>query len=71
MKIEEPNAVTVEVLNEKIDTLIKNQSVIQKNIDKSFRIIMKRINIIQDFNEIADMRAVVTNKELNFIKNKI
>ena len=71
MENEKPNAVTLEVLNKKIDVLIEDQLAINKKIDKNFKVIMKRMNRLQDYNEIADMRAIVTNRELKNIKQII
>ncbi len=61
---EETLAVAVEKLNKKIDGLIEEQ----KEIKKAFNKCLQKLNKMQEFHEINDMRAELFNKEVNDIK---
>lgn len=68
---EQTLAVTIEALNKKLDEIINRQMEIEKEIQKNNKVIMQRINKIQEYNEIEDMRWKVANKQLNVILKRV
>lgn len=68
---EQTLAVTIEALNGKLNEIINKQIEIEKEIQKNNKVIMQRINKVQEYNEIDDMRWKVSNKQLNAILKKI
>lgn len=64
-------AVTVEVLNKKLDEIINNQKYLEKELQKNNKAIMQRINKVQEYNEIDDMRCKIISNQLNAILKKI
>lgn len=64
---EETLAPTLEALNEKIDLLINEE----KEIKQKMIAIMKKLDKIQEYNEIDDMRNRVFNHQLGAIVNKL
>ncbi len=64
-------AVTVEVLNEKLDEIINKQNDIEKELQRNNKVIMQRINKLQEHNEIEDMRSNILNEHINKIAQMI
>ena len=64
-------AVTVEVLNKKLDEIINKQKYLEKELQKNNKAIMQRINKVQEYNEIDDMRCKIISNQLNAILKKI
>ena len=64
-------AVTVEVLNKKLDEIINNQKYLEKELQKNNKAIMQRINKVQEYNEIDDMRCKIISNQLNAILKKL
>ena len=64
-------AVTVEVLNKKLDEIINKQKYLEKELQKNNKAIMQRINKIQEYNEIDDMRCKIISNQLNAILKKL
>lgn len=54
-----------------INDIKQEQDKIQQVIINNHKVLMKRINKIQEFNEISDMRSTVLYNELKKIKEKI
>lgn len=48
----------------KLDEIKIEQTNIKKTIEKNNKILMQRINKMEEYNEINDMRSKVTNNEL-------
>lgn len=68
---EQTLAEIVEVLNIKIIEIIEKQKELEKEIKLNNKVTMKRINKLQEYNEIDDMRAKFSNSQLNVILKKI
>ncbi|MGN1300607.1 MAG: hypothetical protein ACI4VC_04620 [Clostridia bacterium] len=68
---EETLAVKIEILNEKLDYIINKQKEAEKELQKNNKVVMQRINKIQEYNEIDDMRNTVLNNKLNTIMKRI
>ena len=68
---EETLAVKIEILNEKLDYIINKQKEAEKELQKNNKVVMQRINKIQEYNEIDDMRNTVLNNTLNTIMKRI
>ena len=64
-------AVTVEVLNKKLDEIMNKQEYLEKELQKNNKAIMQRINKVQEYNEIDDMRCKIISNQLNAILKKI
>ena len=64
-------AVTVEVLNKKLDEIINKQKYLEKELQKNNKAIMQRINKVQEYNEIVDMRCKIISNQLNAILKKL
>ena len=64
-------AVKIEILNEKLDYIINKQKEAEKELQKNNKVVMQRINKIQEYNEIDDMRNTVLNNKLNTIMKRI
>ena len=71
MKDEETLALKIEELNKKLDIIINEQ----QNIKKEMRInkvsIMKRINKLQEYNDIDEMKNSILNNHINKIAKVI
>ena len=71
MKNEETLALKIEELNKKLDIIINEQ----QNIKKEMRInkvsIMKRINKLQEYNDIDEMKNSILNNHINKIAKVI
>ena len=70
-KNEETLAVKIDILNEKLDYIINKQKEAEKELQKNNKVVMQRINKIQEYNEIDDMRNTVLNNKLNTIMKRI
>lgn len=68
---EETLAVKIEILNKKLDYIINKQKEAEKELQKNNKVVMQRINKIQEYNEIDDMRNTVLNNKLNTIMKRI
>lgn len=68
---EETLAVIFEELNKKLDEVINKQKDLEKELKRNNKVIMQRINKVQEYNEIDDMRCKVSNSQLNAILKRI
>lgn len=68
---EQTLAVTVEILNEKLDEIINRQKEIENELKQNNKIIMQRMNKAQEYNEIDDMRCKISNTQLNVILKRV
>lgn len=67
MKNEETLALILEEINKKLDVIINEQKDIKEKIEKNHIIAMKRINKLQAYNEIDEMRVQLLNEHVNKI----
>ena len=67
MKNEETLALILEEINKKLDVIINEQKDIKEKIEKNHIIAMKRINKLQEYNEIDEMRVQLLNEQVNKI----
>lgn len=67
MKNEETLALILEEINKKLDIIINEQKDIKEKIEKNHIIAMKRINKLQEYNEIDEMRVQLLNEHVNKI----
>lgn len=67
MKNEETLALILEEINKKLDVIINEQKDIKEKIEKNHIIAMKRINKLQEYNEIDEMRVQLQNEHVNKI----
>lgn len=68
---EQTLAKTIETLNRKLDEIMNKQKEIQEELQKNNKVLMQRINKLQEFNEIDDMRCKVSSKQLNVILKRV
>lgn len=68
---EQTLAATFEILNNKLNEIINRQKELEKELKQNNKVIMQRINKIQEHNEIDDMRCKVSNNQLNAILKRI
>lgn len=68
---EETLAETIELLNKKMDEIINKQKDLEIELKLSNKTIMQRINKMQEYNEIDDMRCKLLTSQLNAILKKI
>ena len=68
---EETLAETIELLNKKMDEIINKQKDLEKELKLSNKTIMQRINKMQEYNEIDDMRCKLLTSQLNAMLKKI
>ena len=57
----------IEEIDNKLNGLIYKQQNIDKKIENNNKLIMKRINKLQEYNEINDMQAKITYRQMNEI----
>ena len=57
----------IEILNGKIDEVIDSQ----KNMEQKIITIIRKLDRLQEYTEIDDMRNIVTNDQLTAIINKL
>lgn len=68
---EQTLAETIELLNKKIDEIINGQKNIENEIKRQNKVLMQKINKMQEYNEIDDMRCKLLTSQLNAILKKI
>lgn len=68
---EQTLAKTIETLNRKLDEIMNKQKEIEEELQKNNKVLMQRINKLQEFNEIDDMRCKVSSKQLNVILKRV
>ena len=71
LKNEEALAALLEQINEKLNAVMKAQEDIKNEIEQKNKIIMQRINKLQEYNEIDDMRNKVLNEHIDKIAKMI
>ena len=70
-KNEETLAVILEEINRKLDEEIKIRKAMQKEQEQSTKAILQKLNKLQEYNEINDMRAIFTSKQIQNILEKL
>lgn len=68
---EQTLAETIELLNKKMDEIINGQKNIENEIKRQNKVLMQKINKMQEYNEIDDMRCKLLTSQLNAILKKI
>lgn len=67
MENEQTLAIILENLNVKIEEVLKEE----KEIKQKISVIMRKLEKIQEYNEIDDMRNTVFNNQLSLIQKRI
>ncbi len=57
----------LKTINEKLDVLIKEQENIKVDVLKNRKVIMKRLQKLEEYNDIDEMRNVVLNDHIDKI----
>lgn len=57
----------LKTINEKLDVLIKEQENIKADVLKNRKVIMKRLQKLEEYNDIGEMRNVVLNDHIDKI----
>ncbi len=57
----------LKTINEKLDVLIKEQENIKADVLKNRKVIMKRLQKLEEYNDIDEMRNVVLNDHIDKI----
>lgn len=70
-KNEETLAVILEEINKKLDEEIKIRKAMQKEQEQKTKAILQKLNKLQEYNEINDMRAIFTGKQIQNILEKL
>ena len=70
-KNEETLAVILEEINRKLDEEIKIRKSMQKEQEQKTKAILQKLNKLQEYNEINDMRAIFTRKQIQNILEKL
>ena len=70
-KNEETLAVILEEINKKLDEEIKIRKAMQKEQEQRTKSILQKLNKLQEYNEINDMRAIFTSKQIQNILEKL
>ena len=71
MENEQLLATKIELLNEEIKGIIIEQENIKKEINQKNKLIMKKIQKLQEFCEIQEMQNKVFSRDLNkYVKNR-
>lgn len=70
-KNEETLAVILEEINRKLDEEIKIRKSMQKEQEQKAKAILQKLNKLQEYNEINDMRAIFTSKQIQNILEKL
>ena len=70
-KNEETLAVILEEINRKLDEEIKIRKAMQKEQEQRTKAILQKLNKVQEYNEINDMRAIFTSKQIQNILEKL
>ena len=71
LKDEKTLAAILEEINRSLDVVIKGQAEIRNEITQKNTIIMQRINKLQEYNEIDDMRNKILNEHLDKVASMI
>ena len=71
LKDEQTLAAILGQINEKLNGLIKEQKEIKNEIKQKNRAIMQRINKIEEYNEIDEMRNQVLNEHIDKIAKMV
>lgn len=73
--MEQENKPTLELIlkeiNEKLDVLIEEQKEIKNDIKQKNKAIMQRINKIEEYNEIDEMRNQLINQHIDKIAKMV
>ncbi len=70
-KNEETLAVILEEINRKLDEEIKIRKSMQREQEQKTKAILQKLNKLQEYNEINDMRAIFTSKQIQNILEKL
>ena len=70
-KNEETLAVILEEINRKWDEEIKIRKAMQKEQERQTKAILQKLNKLQEYNEINDMRAIFMSKQIQNILEKL
>ena len=70
-KNEETLAVILEEINRKLDEEIKIRKAMQNEQEQRTKAILQKLNKLQEYNEINDMRAIFTSKQIQNILEKL
>ena len=70
-KNDETLAVILEEINRKLDEEIKIRKAMQKEQEQRTKAILQKLNKLQEYNEINDMRAIFTSKQIQNILEKL
>ena len=70
-KNEETLAVILEEINRKLDEEIKLRKAMQKDQEQRTKAILQKLNKLQEYTEINDMRARFTSKQIQNILEKL
>ena len=70
-KNEETLAVILEEVNKKLDEEIKIRKAMQKEQEQKTKAILQKLNKLQEYTEINDMRAIFMSKQIQNILEKL
>ncbi len=70
-KNEETLAVILEEINRKLDEEIKIRKSMQREQEQKTKVILQKLSKLQEYNEINDMRAIFTSKQIQNILEKL
>ena len=70
-KNEETLAVILEEINKKLDEEIKIRKAMQKEQEQKTKAILQKLSKLQEYNEINDMRAIFTSKQIQNILERL
>ena len=70
-KNEETLAVILEEINKKLEKEIKIRKAMQKEQEQKTKAILQKLNKLQEYNEINDMRAIFMSKQIQNILEKL
>ena len=71
LKEKQTLAEILEVINEKLDEIINVQEEIQKELKQKNKVVMQRMNKLQEYNEIDDMRTVILSDRIETLTKKV
>lgn len=61
----------LEEINKKLNEIKNEQNKLKNEINNNNKILMQRINKLQEYNEINDMRSKYFNEKLEYLSQKI
>lgn len=64
-------AATLETINEKLNLVIEEQKNIEEQISKNKKATMQKLQKLQEYNEIDDMRNTILNRNVDKIEKII